>query len=93
MYGHIATPDLTGVASDERWGAAMEAFTSDTLIRDVLTAHPGAAEVFERHGLACAGCMGADMETLASVAVMHDMPVDDLIADLKALRIADEGEK
>jgi hybrid cluster-associated redox disulfide protein len=61
------------------------AYTRDTLIRDVLTAHAGAAAVFERHGLACAACMGADLESLSSVAAMHDIPLDELLADLNAL--------
>lgn len=63
----------------------MELITKDTLIRDVLTAHDGAAAVFERYGLGCAVCMGADMETLSSVASMHDISLDDLLRDLNAL--------
>ena len=61
------------------------AYTRDTLIRDVLTSHAEAASVFERHGLACAVCMGADMESLSSVATMHDIPLERLLADLNAL--------
>ena len=59
--------------------------TRDTLIREALTAHPDAAAVFDRYGLGCAVCMGADMETLDSVAKMHDIAVDGLLADLNAL--------
>jgi hybrid cluster-associated redox disulfide protein len=61
------------------------AYTQDTLIREVLTAHAEAATVFERHGLACAACLGADMETLASVATMHEIPLKELLSDLNAL--------
>jgi hybrid cluster-associated redox disulfide protein len=64
-------------------------YTQDTLIRDVLTSHSGAAAVFESHGLACAVCMGADMESLASVATMHEIPLDDLLRDLNALSDTD----
>lgn len=60
-------------------------YTRDTLIREVLTAHAEAASVFEKHGLACAACLGADMETLSSVATMHEIPLADLLADLNAL--------
>lgn len=63
----------------------MDLFTRETLIRDVLTSHEGAAAVFERYGLGCPACMGADMETLSSVATMHEIPVDDLLEDLNAL--------
>lgn len=65
------------------------AYTPDTLIRDVLTSHAGAATVFERHGLACAVCMGADMESLSSVATMHEIRLEDLLADLNALNETD----
>jgi len=63
--------------------------TRETVIRDVLTSQEGSAAVFERYGLGCAVCLGADMETLASVATMHDILVDDLINDLNALHTDD----
>ena len=69
----------------------MTGYTRDMLIKDVLTSHPGITAVFEKHGLGCAACMGAEMETLRAVAVMHDIPVDALIADLDALLMSDEG--
>jgi hybrid cluster-associated redox disulfide protein len=65
------------------------AYTQDTLIREVLTAHSEAVTVFERHGLACAACLGADMETLASVATMHEIPLNELLSDLNALTDTD----
>lgn len=64
-------------------------YTRDTLIRDVLTSHETSVAVFERYGLGCAACLGADMETLASVATMHEIRVDDLIRDLNALNTDD----
>jgi hybrid cluster-associated redox disulfide protein len=63
----------------------MAVYTRDTLIRDVLTTHHGATAVFERYGLGCAVCLGADMETLASVATMHEIALDELLDDLNAL--------
>jgi hybrid cluster-associated redox disulfide protein len=66
-------------------------YTRETVIRDVLTSHEGTVAIFERYGLGCAVCLGADMETLASVATMHDILVEDLIRDLNALR-ADDSE-
>lgn len=63
----------------------MQAFTPDMLIRDVLTAHPEAASVFIAHGLACPSCLAAEMETLGSVATMHDITVDKLLRDLNTL--------
>jgi hybrid cluster-associated redox disulfide protein len=63
----------------------MDAIRADMLIRDVLTAHPESAAVFERHGLACPGCLAADMETLSSVASMHEITLDVLLGDLNAI--------
>lgn len=63
----------------------MATYTRDTLIRDVLNTLEGSASVFERYGLGCPMCLAADLETLGSVATMHDIQVDGLIADLNAL--------
>lgn len=63
----------------------MTTYRSDMLIKDVLTSHEGVAAVFERHSLGCAACLAAELETLASVATMHDIPVDVILRDLNAL--------
>jgi len=63
----------------------VQTYTRDMLIRDALLLHDGASAVFERHGLGCGHCMAAEMETLAAVATMHEIPVDVLLADLNAL--------
>lgn len=68
----------------------MEIYTRDMLIRDALLRHAGAAAVFERHGLGCGHCLAAEMETLAAVATMHEIPVDVLLADLNALEASEE---
>jgi hybrid cluster-associated redox disulfide protein len=70
----------------------MPRYSADMLIQDVLTSHPHAAAVFERHGLACGSCFAADMETLAAVAHMHDVAVESLIAELDALPEPSEKE-
>jgi len=63
----------------------MAQVTADTLIRDVLLTHEGAAEVFERHGLLCATCMAANMDTISAVATMHDVSPALLLDELNAL--------
>jgi hybrid cluster-associated redox disulfide protein len=63
----------------------MNGFTTDTLIRDVLIAHPEAADVFDRHGLACPSCLAAGMESISAVASMHDVSVAALLAELNDL--------
>lgn len=63
----------------------MARFTPDTLIKDVLVSHPDAADVFDRHGLACPSCLAAGMESVAAVASMHEVPVASLLAELNDL--------
>lgn len=71
----------------------MAKVTADMSIRDVLVSHPDAAAVFERHGLACAACLAAGMESVSDVAAMHDASVEELLADLNELPDTDsEGE-
>ncbi|HEX9093010.1 MAG TPA: DUF1858 domain-containing protein [Coriobacteriia bacterium] len=65
--------------------AHVSGYTPEMLIRDVLTSHEGVTEVFERHGLGCAQCIGAEMETLGAVASMHDISLEVLLADLDRL--------
>jgi hybrid cluster-associated redox disulfide protein len=70
----------------------MQHYSADTLISDVLTSDPRAVGVFNSFGLGCSSCLAAGMETLASVASMHDVPVEQLLAALEAMpRAHDEG--
>lgn len=66
----------------------MGRISPDMIISDVLALCPGSAAVFERHGLACPACLASGMESLSSVAAVHDVSLDALIADLD--RLADE---
>ncbi|MBI5232062.1 MAG: DUF1858 domain-containing protein [Coriobacteriales bacterium] len=63
----------------------MQRYTADTLIRDVLRSAPESAAIFEKHGLGCASCLAADMETIDAVAHMHDVSVEALLAELNRL--------
>jgi hybrid cluster-associated redox disulfide protein len=63
---------------------------ADMLIKDVISSHPGAAAVFERHGLGCASCLAAGMESVSAVANVHDVPVEALVAELRALHDNDD---
>jgi len=71
----------------------MPRYRADMCIQDVLTSHPGAAAVFQRHGLACGACFAADMETLEAVAQMHGVSVEALIAELEELPEQREREE
>jgi hybrid cluster-associated redox disulfide protein len=63
----------------------MQQYSADMLISDVLVSHPEAVAVFNRFGLGCPSCLAAEMETLQSVATMHDVPVESLLDALDAL--------
>ena len=67
--------------------------TSDMLISEVLRLHPETNAVFERHGLACPSCLGAGIETLDSVAHMHDVAIDVLLDELNGLNAEEGGSR
>lgn len=71
----------------------MPRFTEDTLISDVLAAHPQAAEVFQRLGLGCPSCIGAEMESVSAVASMHDVSLRELLDELNATQEPIAGEE
>jgi hybrid cluster-associated redox disulfide protein len=70
-------------------GPALARLHSDMLISEVLSSCPGAAAVFERHGLACASCLASSMESLSAVASVHDVSLELLLADLEELAETD----
>jgi hybrid cluster-associated redox disulfide protein len=60
------------------------------MISEVLASCPGAAGVFEQHGLGCAVCLAASMESVSAAAVVHDVSLDSLLADLNNLAAHDD---
>jgi hybrid cluster-associated redox disulfide protein len=63
---------------------------ADMLIKDVISSHPDAAVVFEKHGLGCASCLAAGMESVSDVAAVHDVSLEVLLGELGALYRDDE---
>ena len=57
----------------------------ETRIIDVLQLNPKTAEVFERFGMGCIGCMGITMETVANGAKMHQISLEKLLKELNAV--------
>ena len=53
-------------------------------IADVLAHNPRTAEVFLKHGMACVGCAIGPFETLADVANIYQVPIEQLLAALTA---------
>jgi hybrid cluster-associated redox disulfide protein len=66
----------------------MTRYAPDMLISDVLASDPQAARVFTSLGLGCPSCLGAGMETLDSVASMHDVSLETLLDALDAVHDA-----
>ncbi len=60
----------------------MSKVNENMTISDVLKMDPGVAPVFMKHGLACLGCPGAAMESIADAGQVHGIDVSKLVADL-----------
>lgn len=56
--------------------------TADTLVHDVVAAHPQTVLVFVRRGLHCPGCYMAPFHTLADTAREYEIAVAALLCDL-----------
>lgn len=63
----------------------MARFTREMSIFEALAAHPGAREVFERHGMACSLCIGAQSESIEAGAILHQVDPDEVVAELNRL--------
>lgn len=61
-------------------------FTKDSKIIDVLRQHPETAEVFERFGMGCIGCMGMISETIENGAKMHQISIEMLLNELNIIK-------
>ncbi len=50
-----------------------EPITTDMVVRDVILAHPDAAEVLMRVGMGCISCPAALMESLGDACMVHGL--------------------
>ena len=83
-YGILADT-FPGLRETRSKGVPMTRYPPDMLISDVLASDPHAARVFTSLGLGCPSCLGAGMDTLSSVANMHDVPLETLLEALDSL--------
>jgi hybrid cluster-associated redox disulfide protein len=70
--------------------------TKDTIIEDVLKAHPDAIQVLMKYNLGCVACMGATQESIEQGARMHGVDPEPLVKELNELfgeKQAESGEK
>jgi hybrid cluster-associated redox disulfide protein len=59
--------------------------TAETRIIDALQVNPKSAEIFERFGMGCIGCMGITMETVRNGAKMHHISLEELLKELNTV--------
>ena len=57
--------------------------TEDSIIADILREYPECIEVFDKHDMPCRTCMGASTGTLAKGAMMHDVDLEVILAELR----------
>lgn len=59
------------------------AITKDSIISEVVLAHPETITVFLKYGLHCVGCSMAQFDTIASGARSHGVNPEYIIKDIK----------
>ena len=63
----------------------MENITKDMTIGEILRKAPEVAPVLMEAGMHCLGCPSAQGETLEEAAMVHGIPVEDLMAKIDAV--------
>ncbi len=63
----------------------MSTFTKDMSILEALGLHPDARSIFERYGMTCSLCLGANYETIEAGAIMHSVDPDEVLRELNEL--------
>lgn len=58
------------------------AVNPDQPIAEILRTTPKAAEVFQRFGMHCLGCIAASGESVRQAAEVHGINLDELLAEL-----------
>jgi hybrid cluster-associated redox disulfide protein len=61
----------------------MTTIDGKTRVHDLLSRHPKAAKVLDRHGMFCRGCRGSENETLHHAAQNHGLALDTLLEEIK----------
>jgi hybrid cluster-associated redox disulfide protein len=59
--------------------------TKDTIIEEVLKAHPDAIQVLMKYNLGCVACMGATQESIEQGARMHGVDPEPIVKELNEL--------
>ena len=62
----------------------MAQITKDTIIGDILDIAPETAPIFLSIGMHCLGCPSSRGETVEQACLVHDQPVEELLAKINA---------
>ena len=63
----------------------MRHFSKQMSILEALESHSEARDVFARWGMGCCLCIGAQLESIESGAIMHAVDPDEIVAELNLL--------
>ena len=69
----------------------MSPFNKHMSILEALEANPQARQVFERWGMGCSLCIGAQLESIESGATLHGVDPDEIVAELDRLEAPDQA--
>ena len=60
--------------------------TKEMTIQDIVARYPESIPVFERYGLSCIGCLGAEFESLEAGTSFHGIRLEEILRDLNSVR-------
>lgn len=67
--------------------------TKETVIGEVLRAHPEAIKVLMKYDMGCVACMGATNESIEQGAAMHGIDPEPIVKELNELFGGEDSEK
>lgn len=66
--------------------------TKDTNILEAVQKYPIIAQIFQRYGLGCIGCMVASGESLGEGIASHGLNADAIVAEINQIIKEEAGE-
>ena len=75
----ITTEVINMAEVNEQEQQSKEPIRSDMIVRDVILAHPDAAEVLMRVGMGCISCPAALMESLGDACMVHGLDGEEVV--------------
>lgn len=65
--------------NEETKDPSKEPISSDMIVRDIILAHPDAAEVLMRIGMGCISCPAALMESIGDACMVHGLDGEEVV--------------